>query len=84
MQAYIKVKIFSISDGLSVIENVKLVRIKSKDYNILIMPDYMPVLGEIEGKIDIEGLDDSQTLDNIHGYYVSSNNEFALIIREQL
>ena len=47
MEAFIKVKVFSISNGLEVIENVKLVRIKSKDYNLLIMPDYMPILGEI-------------------------------------
>lgn len=82
MQAYITVKIFSISEGLKIIEKVKLVRVKSTLYNILIMPDYMPVLGEVKGRIDIEGLEESQTLDNLSGYYVSSNNEFSLVIRE--
>ncbi len=82
MQAYITVKIFSISNGLVIINNVRVIRIKSKDYNILIMPDYMPVLGEIEGRIDIESDESSQSFENLHAYYVSSNNEFALVIRE--
>lgn len=84
MEAFIKVKVFSISNGLEVIENVKLVRIKSKDYNLLIMPDYMPILGEIQGNIDIENKDDTKTFENINGYYVNSNNEFSLILRESL
>ncbi|MBR6949378.1 MAG: hypothetical protein IKH54_04245 [Bacilli bacterium] len=84
MEAFIKVKVFSISNGLEVIENVKLVRIKSKDYNLLIMPDYMPILGEIQGNIDIENKDDTRTFENINGYYVNTNNEFSLILRESL
>ncbi len=84
MEAFIKVKVFSISNGLEVIENVKLVRIKSKDYNLLIMPDYMPILGEIQGNIDIENKDDTRTFENINGYYVNTNNEFSLILRENL
>ena len=84
MEAFIKVKVFSLSNGLEVIENVKLVRIKSKDYNLLIMPDYMPILGEIQGNIDIENKDDTKTFENINGYYVNTNNEFSLILRENL
>ena len=34
------VKIYSLLNGLSVLENVKVIRIKSKDYNLLIMKDY--------------------------------------------
>ena len=35
------VKIFTISNGLEQIEQVKIIRIKSKDYNLLIMKDYL-------------------------------------------
>ena len=38
---------------LKKIENVKVVRIKSDKYTLLIMKDYWPVLGEIKGKITI-------------------------------
>ena len=71
MEASIKVKIFSLDKGLEIIENVSVIRIKSDDYNLLIMPDYMPLLGEVVGNYT-----------NIDGYYVNSNNEFSLIIRE--
>lgn len=82
MENSIKVKIFSLSTGLEVIENVKIIRIKSRDYNLLIMPDYMPLLGEIQGNIDFERQDNSRSLSDINGYYINTSNEFSLVIRE--
>lgn len=82
MEASIKVKIFSLESGLEILENVKVIRIKSKDYNLLIMPDYMPLLGEIQGNIDFENSENSKSLKNINGYYMNTNNEFSLIVRE--
>lgn len=82
MENSIKVKIFSLSTGLEVIENVKIIRIKSRDYNLLIMPDYMPLLGEIQGNIDFEREDNSRSLSDINGYYINTSNEFSLVIRE--
>lgn len=82
MEASIKVKIFSLQSGLEILEDVKVIRIKSKDYNLLIMPDYMPLLGEIQGNIDFEKTSDSKSLNNISGYYMNTNNEFSLIVKE--
>lgn len=82
MEASIKVKIFSLQSGLEILENVKIIRIKSKDYNLLIMPDYMPLLGEIQGNIDFENSENSKSLKNINAYYMNTNNEFSLIVRE--
>ncbi len=82
MEASIKVKIFSLQSGLEILENVKVIRIKSKDYNLLIMPDYMPLLGEIQGNIDFENSENSKSLKNINAYYMNTNNEFSLIVRE--
>lgn len=84
METSIKVKIFSLSKGLEILERVKVIRIKSKDYNLLIMPDYMPLLGEIQGSIEIEASDNSKRVENIDGYYINTNNEFSLIIREDV
>lgn len=82
MEASIRVKIFSLQSGLEILENVKVIRIKSKDYNLLIMPDYMPLLGEIQGNIDFENSENSKSLNNINAYYMNTNNEFSLIVRE--
>jgi hypothetical protein len=82
MEASIKVKIFSLSKGLEILDNVKVIRIKSEDYNLLIMQDYMPLLGEIKGNIDFETANESKHFDNINGYYINSNNNFSLIIKE--
>lgn len=67
--------------NMNVIENVKIIRIKSDKYNLLIMKDYWPVVGEINGKIVIEA-DDSVTYENIVGFYALSHNVFHLIIKE--
>lgn len=82
MDKAITVKIFSLSKGLEVLENITVIRIKSHDYNLLVMPDYMPLLGEVEGNIDFEGVDNSLKLENINGYYMNSSNEFSLLLRE--
>ncbi len=77
-----QVKLFSLSEGLSIIDNVEVIRIKSKDYNLLIMKDYMPILGEIKGNIEILGSNIEKKLENISGYYMNTNNVFSLIVKE--
>ena len=51
----IKVRIFDMEKGLSEYDDVKTIRIISKNYNLLIMKDYMPIIGEIVGSVDIKG-----------------------------
>ena len=77
------VKILNIRTGLKTCENVKFVRILSEKYNLLIMRDYLPVIGEINGSVEFEG-EESFKLENIKGYYINKNNEFNLIIKEEL
>ncbi len=84
MENSIKVKIFSLSNGLEQLDEIKIIRIKSRDYNLLIMPDYMPVLGEIQGDIDFENKDVHKNLEKITGYYMLTDNEFSLILREDI
>ena len=54
MESSIKARIFTLSKGLEVIDGVKIIRIKSRQYNLLIMPDYMPILGDVQGNVDFE------------------------------
>ena len=82
MEASFKVKIFSLSKGLEILDNIKLIRIKSEDYNLLLMPGYMSILGEIDGSIDFELDEDTIHYENIVAYYVHSNDEFSLLLKE--
>lgn len=66
---------------MQVIENVKIIRIKGKKYNLMIMKDYWPVVGEIDGTIIIEA-ENEYSFDNIKGFYSLSHNIFHLIIRQ--
>ena len=76
-----KVRVFDLN-GLVEYEDVKIVRIISKDYNLLIMKDYLPIIGEIEGNVDIKSEKEEVNLKNIKAFYMNSNNEFNLMIRE--
>lgn len=75
--------VFTIKDGLLVYNKIKLIRIKSKNYNLLIMKDYMPIIGEIDGSVDIEGEDINKSFKDIKAFYMSKENEFNLIIRKE-
>ena len=86
----IKVRIFDIENGLREYKDIKIIRIISKDYNLLIMKDYLPIIGEIEGSVDIKNdevipfsiIDDKLSFKNIKAFYMNSNNEFNLMIKE--
>ncbi|MCI5733056.1 MAG: hypothetical protein MR296_03380 [Tenericutes bacterium] len=76
----ILVKVFTLKNGLECFGEVSIVRIKSKDYNLLIMKDYMPIIGEIDGNLEIEGVDINKEYKNIKGYYMHYDNTFNIII----
>ena len=64
------------------IDNVSAIRIKDNNYNLLIMKDYWPLLGEINGSIIIEA-NNAYDYKNIKGFYTLSHNIFHLIILEK-
>ena len=74
--------------------DVKMIRLKGKDINLLIMVDYMPTLGEIEGTVEIitEEIPDRRgsetkvntiTFENVSGFFVMKNNIFKLLLKEE-
>ncbi|MCI8445145.1 MAG: hypothetical protein HFG15_01775 [Bacilli bacterium] len=77
-----RMKIFGLDEGIIIYEDVKFIRIRSRDYNLLIMEDYVPIIGEIDGKIDVETIRESFNLEQLKGYFMHTNNEFNLIIKE--
>ena len=78
-----KVRVFDLKHGLVEYEDVKIVRIISKDYNLLIMKDYLPIIGEIEGSIDIKNDNINLSFPKVKAFYMNSNNIFNLMIKEE-
>ena len=77
-----KVRVFDLSKGLVEYEHIKVIRIISKDYNLLVMQDYLPMLGEIDGSVDIKNEDIEINYKGIKAFYMNSGNVFNLMIKE--
>jgi len=78
----IKVRVFDMEHGLVEYENVKTVKIVSKDYNLLIMKDYLSVIGEIVGSVELKGENVDVAFNGIKAFYMNSKNVFNLMIEE--
>ena len=65
------VKIFTLKKGLRKLEDVSAIRIKSKDYNLLILKDYIAIMGRITGEFSIEVNDHIIEYKAVHAYYVN-------------
>lgn len=78
----IKVRVFDMEHGLREYEDIKIIRIISKDYNLLIMKDYLPIIGEIEGSVDIKNDNINLSFKDIRAFYMNSENVFNLMINE--
>ena len=80
MEGMITARILGFKEGLRVLENVDMIRIVSSNYNLLILKDYMPVIGEIKGNVELVSGDTTASFENITGYYMHSHNEFEVLI----
>ncbi len=78
----IKVRVFDMEHGLREYEDIKIIRIISKDYNLLIMKDYLPIIGEIDGSVDIKNDSIDLSFKEIKAFYMNSENVFNLMIKE--
>ena len=79
----INVKVLSLKQGLIEYEDVQFIRILSKQYNLIILKDYLPVIGEIKGKIEFEKMNKTIEMENITGYYIHKYNQFNLFLKEE-
>ena len=76
------VKIIDEESGLRVIENVRSVRIRDKEYVLLIMDEYSATIGEINGEVAILTRNDEIKLEDVKGFYRLRNNELTLILHD--
>ena len=74
--------VLGIDEGFQKFEQVDMIRIKSEKYTLLIMDDYMPVIGRIDGLVEIVSGEDTRSFQPIHGFYTHRKNTFELLIKE--
>ena len=82
MEGRITARVISMEDGLKEIKGVNLIRIKSREYNLLIMEDYMPVIGEIDGTVAIVSGEGEYQTGPMKGFFSHRKNLFSLMISE--
>lgn len=82
MDELIKAKIVSMESGLLNYENIEMIRIKSKRHTLLIMKNFMPVIGELEGSVEFVFKEYTLLFENLKGYYMHKKNEFSLLVEK--
>ena len=80
----ISVEVVDRKTGVQYFDNVRLVRLKSCDHNLLIMEDYMPVIGEVTGFVELVFDEKTVEFNPIHGFYMHKQNKFSLLIESHM
>ncbi|MCI5620132.1 MAG: hypothetical protein MR355_00985 [Lachnospiraceae bacterium] len=78
----IKAKIVSIQNGLQEFENVEMIRVVSEHHTLLIMQNYMPVIGELKGSVELVFEEYVLRFAGLKGFYMHKKNEFNLLVQE--
>lgn len=79
----IHARIIDEENGLRLISGVRAVRVIDRRSRILIMEDYLPTLGKIDGSIVIVTAEGEVAYDGIQGFYKHQHNEFTLLIENK-
>lgn len=79
----IRARIIDYQRGMKLLSGVRAVRIHSRDYVLLIMEDYMPALGEVDGDLTFLTDKGEEPYKGIRGFYKHQKNEFTLLIESR-
>lgn len=77
----ILVNVFELETGLTTYKDCEYIRITDEKYNLLVMLDYTPIIGEINGKIDIMYNGHEIHYEGVKASFMNSNNVFNLMIQ---
>lgn len=80
----IHARVIDEENGLRVIGGVLAVRVIDRHARVLIMEDYLPTLGKIDGSIVIVTREGEIPYRGIRGFYKHQHNEFTLLIEQRL
>ena len=78
----ISARVIDVNSGLRVLRGVYAVRIHSADFYALIMNDYLPALGKIDGDVTFLDHEGEHIYRCVRGFYKHQHNEFTLLIEE--
>lgn len=78
----IVVQLLNIEGDVTQYDDVNFIKIISEKYNLIIMKDYLPIIGEISGKIEIGRSDETIKMENVKGYFMHKHNKFNLFYAE--
>lgn len=78
----ITARIIDYDTGMKVLQNIRGIRIHSKEYVLLIMEDYVPTLGKVDGKVVFLTSDDEIVYENVKGFYKHQFNEFTILLEK--
>ena len=78
----ITVQLLNIAGDVKLYDDVKFIKIKSKKYNLIIMRDYLPIIGEVQGEIQIGREKEDINMKKVRGYFMHKHNQFNLFYSE--
>lgn len=78
----IVVRLLNIEGDVTEYSDVNFIKIVSDKYNLIIMKDYLPIIGEISGTIEIGRKNENITMKNVRGYFMHKHNKFNLFYSE--
>ena len=82
MESRIKAKIVSMENGLQEFEEIEMIRVKGENHSLLILQNYMPLLGHLNGYVDLVLKDETLRIKDVQGYYMHKQNEFSLLVEQ--
>lgn len=74
----ITVQLLNIAGDVKQYDDVKFIKIRSQKYNLIIMKDYLPIIGEIQGEIQIGREKEDINMEKVRGYFMHKHNKFNL------
>ena len=78
----IVVQLLNINGGVTEYKDVNFIKLISKKYNLIIMKDYLPIIGEIQGQVEIGKDDQTIVMKKVKGYFMHKHNNFKLFYLE--
>ena len=79
----INVRICGKENGLEVYEKINFIRVVSKGYNLLIMADYLPIIGEIDGYVFFRDMQKEYRRGKLKGFFMHKKNQFSLMLESE-
>ncbi|MCR5145495.1 MAG: hypothetical protein K6B67_09405 [Lachnospiraceae bacterium] len=76
----ITAKVVDRDEGLKEYDNIRMIRVVSRDYNLLIMEDYMPIIGRVGRSVELITEDETIKFSPVQGFFMHKKNEFYLLI----